>query len=67
MRRTAYVEGGPHDGNLLVAEEDELGHVIAVLYRGEESTNGFVGDYWFTSWQDLLSAFGDAGWGLNWS
>ncbi|MGR6997815.1 hypothetical protein ACU686_06340 [Yinghuangia aomiensis] len=61
MRRTAHVEGGPHDGNLLVVEEDELGHVIAVLYRGEESTDGFAGDYWFASWQDLSAAFDEAG------
>lgn len=67
VRRTVHVDGRPQDGDLLVVEEVELGHVIAVLYRGEESTDGFVGDYWFASWQDLPAAFDETGWGVQWS
>jgi hypothetical protein len=66
-RREAKIEGGPHSGQVLIAELDEKESVIAVFYSDVNGKREFVADYWFETFEDMEEAFKEMGWQVEWA
>jgi hypothetical protein len=65
-QRVARLHGGPHAGQLLVADHDEADSVIAVIYDDSAGERTFCADYWFETDQDLDAGLTEVGWEPVW-